>query len=144
MLSTLLHSVHPLQSDADDPDKNLTQLFFFVFLLIFYNIRATMSLRGFGNTIRDVIPHFDGTKLRRRKSRALPSTSEGTRHRSFGSIFSFADSIKANVASATGSVRVTNRERRVVRAQDIFYDDSVRYVFTTSVRPDSHQPFSSQ
>lgn len=109
-----------------------------------------MSLRGFGGTIRDAIPHFDGIKLRRRKSRqnllqvqqaaaaqepaAAAAMATTTRHRSFGSIFSFADSIKASVprvVSRTDSVRVTRKERKTVRAQDIFFGDpTARYVVT--------------
>lgn len=91
-----------------------------------------MSLRELKSTIRDAIPHFDGMKLRRRKSRPLlhhNSLVEGTRQRSFGSIFSFADSIKANVVQRTGSVRVTRQERKTVRAQDIFFGDTTWYVY---------------
>lgn len=103
-----------------------------------------MSLRDIKGTIRDALPHFDGIKLRRRKSRPLLSggRAEGTRQRSFGSIFSFADSIKANVVSRTGSVRVTRHERKTVRAQDIFFGDGIvaRYVIPSSSRQPMLRP----
>lgn len=81
-------------------------------------------------------PQFAGRSLRSRFSsnklkdsiQCIPQKRDQSGHRSLGSIISSnCDSVRSSVRRAT-SVRVTKRERKIVRAHDIFSSNSDRYV----------------
>lgn len=83
---------------------------------------------GFGNhqtARRTLRSRFSSNKLKEQIQPIHPSPDH-PKHWTLGSIFSTNyDSVKSSVKRAT-SVRVTKRERKIVRAQDIFPSDLER------------------
>lgn len=66
-------------------------------------------------------------ETKRMKSR-LPPRPSGGKHLTLGSVFSGFNyrSVKSSVIAKPASVRITRRERKMMRAQDIFVDDCNR------------------
>lgn len=92
-----------------------------------------MTLGGTASVTRGFLGRLDGyTKRLKRIKSALPQKSDESRHGTVGSRFPFKyDSVKSSILG-NQSVRITRRERKVVRAQDIFKDPPERQVKSIS------------